>query len=145
MQRLCRIDNRRTYSPQIKLPSVMDGPGQWSALRLDLRLTVEIPGSTCRDLIPPSTEPDRRVVWTVCGTSVMAWYRLYFLDFNGHIERAVDLECDDDAEAVRGIEPHADGGPMELCQGARRVVTFTGKPRPAPPSAGQVIPLWRKQ
>jgi hypothetical protein len=53
----------------------------------------------------------------------MGGYRLYLLDDRDHITSAMDLECEDDAEAIRLAESslHA---PMELWRGARLVKKF---------------------
>lgn len=53
----------------------------------------------------------------------MRGYRLYLLDDRDHIRSAIDLECEDDADAIRCAETslHA---PMELWQGARMVKKF---------------------
>jgi len=49
----------------------------------------------------------------------MAWYRIYFMNSENHIARAVALECADDAEAIARL--HAQLQPAELWQGARFV------------------------
>jgi len=54
----------------------------------------------------------------------MGDYRLYFLDAQGPIHRAVELQCDDDEDAVRRSAGHADGRAMELWQRARVVRRF---------------------
>jgi hypothetical protein len=50
-------------------------------------------------------------------------YKLYLLDQNGHIQSAVDLQCEDDADAIQLAESLVDG-PMELWEGARVVRKF---------------------
>jgi hypothetical protein len=54
----------------------------------------------------------------------MLSYRLYFLGREGRIIRAVELECSSDEDALLAVEGHADGGPMELWQQARRVRVY---------------------
>ena len=54
----------------------------------------------------------------------MTDYRLYLLDIEGHIRRAVDLECEDDGEAVETARRQVKDAPMELWQGARVVRKF---------------------
>jgi hypothetical protein len=51
-------------------------------------------------------------------------YRLYFLDSHGHVWRALEMECENDAEAVRAAEKQQPGGPMELWSLARVVAKF---------------------
>jgi hypothetical protein len=51
-------------------------------------------------------------------------YRLYFLDSDGHIKRAVELHCASDAEAIAAVEQHRDGRAMELWDRARVVRKF---------------------
>ena len=53
-------------------------------------------------------------------------YRLYFLDREGRIRRAMDLDCDDDAEAVQAMEARDEGGGMELWEAARLVKKVGG-------------------
>ena len=50
----------------------------------------------------------------------MREYRLYLLDDRDHIRSAVDLECEDDAQAIR-LAKTSTSAPMELWQGARKV------------------------
>jgi hypothetical protein len=47
-------------------------------------------------------------------------YRLYLLDQNDRIQSAVELQCDDDADAIQMARSLLDG-PMELWEGARIV------------------------
>ena len=54
----------------------------------------------------------------------MAYYRLYFLNALGHIHRAVDWECADDAAALDIANGHLDGRACELWRGDRRVAVF---------------------
>jgi hypothetical protein len=52
----------------------------------------------------------------------MSDYRLYFLDKNDHIQRAVEILCDGDRTAVRLAEERAAGHErFELWQRARKV------------------------
>jgi hypothetical protein len=61
----------------------------------------------------------------------MRGYKLYLLDENDRIRSAMDLECDDDADAIQLAQSLLDG-PMELWQGARIVRRFyPGDDRPA--------------
>jgi len=50
-------------------------------------------------------------------------YRLYLLDQNDRIQSAVELQCDDDADAIQ-LARSLLGGPMELWEGARIVRRF---------------------
>ena len=54
----------------------------------------------------------------------MKSYRLYFLDHNGHIRRAVEMECESDDQAIDAVEQHRDARAMELWQQARKVKAF---------------------
>jgi hypothetical protein len=49
-------------------------------------------------------------------------YRLYFLDANNHIQRALDLECEDDTHAIQQARAHVHPRGKELWQGARMVM-----------------------
>jgi hypothetical protein len=54
----------------------------------------------------------------------MAGYRLFFLDDEGHINRAAEFECDGDAEAMLHAEDQWDEAPMELWSGPRMLHRF---------------------
>jgi hypothetical protein len=58
-------------------------------------------------------------------------YRLYFLDEHGHVSAAVELDCEDDAQAIRTAEKRGDGRAMELWQRARKVKAFARRPQDA--------------
>lgn len=65
----------------------------------------------------------------------MADYRLYFTDEHGHIRRALEFVCDDDAEAIQRAEQHVDSLDMELWQRDRVVAKLPGQhKRPASPA-----------
>lgn len=61
----------------------------------------------------------------------MPAYRLYFLGDDGHIVSAVQLDCQDDHQAISQARDHADGRPMELWEGARKVRIFQPPERKA--------------
>jgi hypothetical protein len=54
----------------------------------------------------------------------MPAYRLYFLGDDGHIVRALELDCRHDSQAISQAEHHADGRAMELWEGARQIQVF---------------------
>jgi hypothetical protein len=51
----------------------------------------------------------------------MAHYKLYFMDFHGHIARAEDCEYTSDAAAIAAVMAAHPGAHMELWMGARLV------------------------
>ena len=51
----------------------------------------------------------------------MREYRLYFLDKDDHVLRAVDLTCDDDGEAIAASAEHRHSHAKELWELARLV------------------------
>jgi hypothetical protein len=51
-------------------------------------------------------------------------YRLYFLNAEGRIRHAVEIQCEDDEAATKLVQQHADGRAMELWQGARCVAKY---------------------
>ncbi|THD77917.1 MAG: hypothetical protein E7812_12025 [Phenylobacterium sp.] len=59
----------------------------------------------------------------------MTAYRLYLLAKTGRIERALDLECADDAQAIREAETRAAGALAELWSGKRIVKKFSAATR----------------
>jgi hypothetical protein len=54
----------------------------------------------------------------------MLSYRLYFIGLEGRISRVVELEWASDEDALRAVEAHVDGRPMELWQQARKIREF---------------------
>lgn len=58
----------------------------------------------------------------------MTTYRLYFLDYAGHINEARSFECDDDEAAARTAADLDDGRSMELWAGERLIRAFRHVP-----------------
>lgn len=54
----------------------------------------------------------------------MTSYRLYFLDGQGHIRNALEMECESDAEAMHAAQKLGGRVPMELWSLARLVAKF---------------------
>jgi hypothetical protein len=54
-------------------------------------------------------------------------YKLYFMNRAKRIQRRVDIEAHDDAQAVALADKQSDGQPMELWLGDRLVKSFPGK------------------
>jgi hypothetical protein len=66
------------------------------------------------------------------GGSVMAYYRLYFLNARGsHIERFTSFDAASDADAIRVAEGHHTRDAMEAWSGGRLVRRFQDL-RPVP-------------
>ena len=61
----------------------------------------------------------------------MRAYQLYFLDGGDRDRRRMDLECEDDGQAVAVISEHLSPGAMELWEGERLVRRFGGGAEPA--------------
>ena len=51
-------------------------------------------------------------------------YRLYFLNSEGNVAHAVELQCSDDEGAIEIAEAQADGRDMELWSLKRKVKVF---------------------
>lgn len=64
--------------------------------------------------------------------SDMTTYRLYFLDYAGHIREARSFESDDDDAAARAAAEQDDRRSMELWAGERLVRAFRHTPEDAP-------------
>jgi hypothetical protein len=58
---------------------------------------------------------------------VMAHYRAYLIDLDGHHIKAVDINCTDDDDARKRAEQMVDGHNVELWEHARRIARFDGK------------------
>jgi hypothetical protein len=54
----------------------------------------------------------------------MPEFRLYFLDQRDRIIEAQDMECEDDAAAIRAVEALREPRAMELWRRTRRIRTF---------------------
>ncbi|MEA2886971.1 MAG: hypothetical protein QOD11_1331 [Bradyrhizobium sp.] len=52
---------------------------------------------------------------------MMAHYRAYIMDSDGHISKAVDLIVKDDAEAMEAAKQLVDGHDVELWEHERRI------------------------
>ena len=72
------------------------------------------------------------------GNRHMADYRAYVLDVDGHITERLDLDCADDAEAVRLARRRLKDPDIEVWQGARMVARFSNGAHP--PDRGPLIP-----
>ena len=59
----------------------------------------------------------------------MEYYRLYLYDAEGHIERAVELDCRSDAHALSVLQEHAPRHPvMELWNRTRLIASHGTNP-----------------
>lgn len=54
-------------------------------------------------------------------------YYAYIIGDDGHIQNRVEIDCDDDKEAVRCAKRLVDGHAIELWQEARRIATLQPK------------------
>jgi hypothetical protein len=54
----------------------------------------------------------------------MQHYRAYFLDENGHISNAIDMECADDEQARECAKKFVSGRDAELWQDDRFIATY---------------------
>jgi hypothetical protein len=55
-------------------------------------------------------------------------YRVYLIDGDGHIKSAVDLQCEDDNQALAEAKQVAKGCAVELWQGGRRIAAIEDQP-----------------
>ena len=51
-------------------------------------------------------------------------YRAYIMGPDGHVQNRVDLQCDDDAEALKLAKQLVDGQDVELWQLDRKIETL---------------------
>jgi hypothetical protein len=58
----------------------------------------------------------------------MAEYRVYVLDKDGHISRAIELVCPDDEAAKQSARQFVDGHDIELWQRGRQIAKFDREP-----------------
>jgi hypothetical protein len=58
----------------------------------------------------------------------MRGYRAYLLDKTGHVVKAVELACPDDAAAVNSAQQLVDGHDVEVWELARKVALLKHKP-----------------
>jgi hypothetical protein len=59
------------------------------------------------------------------GISTTQRYRAYFLDEDGHISNAIDMECTDDEQAKECAKKFVSGQNAELWQEDRLIATYT--------------------
>jgi hypothetical protein len=61
-------------------------------------------------------------------------YRLYYVGFDGHFTGVEVIEADDDDAAIKAARTFAGSRPMELWDGAKKVMVFPaaipGRPLP---------------
>ena len=74
------------------------------------------------------SDTDTAVRPGLSGRAALTSYRLYFLDYAGHIHEARSFECADDSEAQRAAEAQADRRSMELWTGERLVRAYAHAP-----------------
>ena len=58
----------------------------------------------------------------------MAYYRAYLMGQDGHIVKAIQLDCADDAAAMESAKQLVDGHDVELWQLGRKIAIFGHKP-----------------
>ena len=82
-----------------------------------------------------SREPTRRTVIFAIGLdsrrgvdAAMAEYRVYILDQDGHVSRAIGFVCPDDEAAKKYARQFVDGHDVELWHGDRQIATFDCEP-----------------
>jgi hypothetical protein len=51
-------------------------------------------------------------------------YRVYLIDDDGHIKKAVDLECENDDQAKKQAQQFVDSCSVELWQGGRQIAVL---------------------
>lgn len=61
----------------------------------------------------------------------MADYRIYLIDEAGHVQRAMDLQAESDAEAMAAARDRAAGQRHEVWSGTRLVGEAAGRRRQA--------------
>jgi hypothetical protein len=65
---------------------------------------------------------------TTAEVIAMTWgYYAFVIDDEGHVFHRIEVLCDDDDEAIRRVEPLADGHVIELWQEKRKIATFQPK------------------
>jgi hypothetical protein len=57
----------------------------------------------------------------------MKHYRAYFLDEDGHISNAIDMECTDDEQAKECAKKYVSGHNAELWRDDRLLATYTAR------------------
>jgi hypothetical protein len=82
-----------------------------------------------------SREPKRRKVIFVTGLNsrrgvdaAIAEYRVYILDQDGHVSRAIGFVCPDDEAAKKYARQFVGGHDVELWHGDRKIATFDCEP-----------------
>lgn len=61
----------------------------------------------------------------------MQGYRVFILGSDGHVQNRVDLDCQDEAEAIKQAEQLVDGHDVELWQLDRLIKAFRHTSEPS--------------
>ena len=72
------------------------------------------------------------------GGSAMQHYRAYFLDQDGRISNAIDMECTDDEQAKECAKKFVSDRNAELWQEARLIAIYAAGKGPLPPPGDQM-------
>ena len=59
----------------------------------------------------------------------MSGYRVYIIGADGHVVRAIQLNCRDDNAAIESAKQFINGHDIELWQRDRRVARFDDRPK----------------
>jgi hypothetical protein len=62
-----------------------------------------------------------------CMRALISDYRAYIIGSDGRIQKSMELDCADDAEAIEKAKQFVDGQDIELWQRERRVARFEHK------------------
>jgi hypothetical protein len=57
----------------------------------------------------------------------MTYYRAYIVGRDGHFEKSIDLDCDNDAAAIESAKQLVDGHDVELWQQDRKIATLEAR------------------
>ena len=71
------------------------------------------------------------------GSKAMQNYRAYFLDRDGHISNAIDMECTDDEQAKECAKKFLSDRNAELWQEDRLIAIYAAGRGPLPPPDNQ--------
>ena len=73
----------------------------------------------------------------ISGVVAMQHYRAYFLDRDGHISNAIDMECTDDEQARECAKKFLSDRNAELWQEDRLIAIYAAGKGPLPPPDNQ--------
>jgi hypothetical protein len=109
----------------------------WKPLTTTFRPQVDIHPAAVLHRRLTAPQARREIEHPFGGGSAMQHYRAYFLDQDGHISNAIDMECTDDEQAKECAKKFVSDRNAELWQEDRLIAIYAAGKGPLPPPGDQ--------